>query len=224
MCQKTFSDCSNLTKHRRTHERDYPQQDISALPTTFNLSAEEESAKEKPEGKAQVWNIINEATSGSSLENQLISSEDNMQQIIYVSYEPEQKGRSSEDAIDLGPLSNLQLPEVVSQPSLISTTQSQPKDVDIQMLQALEGDESTSNLQTLNQERTLVENQDHQAPAMVAQEMTDFGEENSYVDVKLKEGERPIRILVPRNLDPMQYAAEYLQQIILPNAEDKPST
>jgi len=266
------------------------------------------------DGKAQVWNILNEAnaaaaaTTSSLLENaQLIAAgepDESIQQIIYVSYEPAADAVVEDDSsvkvhvpttssepvvtssqeengggagIDLGPLSSLQLPEVISSQSTVQGS----KEVDIQILQAL-GSADEANLTNqghlqpsdaghppirTSEIMGSVSSQDvggggghtvvefvHEPlevattsasaattsqhvvggppSSLITQEnlqvLTDAdldgaaaaaADGSHYVDVRLREGERPVRVLVARNLDPMSYIAEYVQQIILPNSD-----
>ena len=91
ICPKSFSDCSNLTKHRKTHERESSLQPTSTLPLPLkrklegtaeslagvmqdapnmtsgsNDDAENGLKVNKTSAKDQVWNILNEAASQAS--------------------------------------------------------------------------------------------------------------------------------------------------------------
>ena len=127
LCPKSFSDCSNLTKHTKTHLKDansslyavtpsvLPTKSLEATQLESNKSvniigtnpenapdATSDLSLNQPSGKAQVWNILNEAanqaTSGTSGLHSSYTTQtgeqpqdEDVQQIIYITYDAEDK-------------------------------------------------------------------------------------------------------------------------------------
>jgi hypothetical protein len=68
ICRKSFSDCSNLTKHRRTHlkqqqQQQQEQQQISNQQDYGEVGVIRLTSDEFGQGKS-VWNVINEGVIG----------------------------------------------------------------------------------------------------------------------------------------------------------------
>jgi hypothetical protein len=91
ICGKTFSDCSNLTKHRRTHSKE--TKDDQTLEEVHLTSEEFGSGK-------SVWNIVSTETGSASgqeyvLQSDVVpstsSSSLDSEQIIYIAYDTDDK-------------------------------------------------------------------------------------------------------------------------------------
>ena len=83
ICKKNFSDCSNLSKHRKTHEKQ-----VSLVPVELKPEPEvvRVSSDEFGSGKP-VWNVISEP--GPQPDFKISSGSE--EQIIYIAYETEIK-------------------------------------------------------------------------------------------------------------------------------------
>ena len=85
-CGKSFAEAWALTKHKRTH--------TDPLPQVSKKSKRNRGKWQIQEAKTQVWNILNEAASASGGGSSGLEAKDqhpdggNVQQVIYVSYEP----------------------------------------------------------------------------------------------------------------------------------------
>ena len=83
-CGKSFAEAWALTKHKRTH--------TDPLPQVSKKSKRNRGKWQVQEAKTQVWNILNEAASASGGDSLEAKDQDpdggNVQQVIYVSYEP----------------------------------------------------------------------------------------------------------------------------------------
>ena len=229
-CPKSFSDCSNLTKHKKTHEKN-----------TTN------DARMQP--KNQVWNILDEGASqavGSTMAasspisntNMLPSQEadptsqiddsDNVQQIIYISYTTDEK-----DAID----DTSQKGILQNDNGLVTMAENTPEEEVLSQLSTVVEPNLQQNVINITPSSSLVSvSQDqwhlpHTAASSRVEDPTTAtvpidstsavsgnGLENSseeggiYVDVRLSDNDDvPIRLRVPPNFDPIAYATEYIQ-------------
>jgi len=168
-CGKRFSDSSNLAKHKKTHE-DYLSKD-----------------------KQTVWNIVKDAGSGMQENEVLEDSGEEVQQVIYIAYEGDNKNEESvKESIDIEALS--------------------VQDISLQSEVELQSHVQSSSGPLLKLEQMHYKDQ-LEAHSVKIVENEDTNEENNQmIDLTMKDGQQ-IRLVAPLNIDPLAFATEYFKDM-----------
>ena len=161
LCPKSFSDCSNLAKHRKTHEKDvnaslYPvaqpmlnskSYDIAQVESNIEnpesrdmihatedngLETKSEIRLNQPSGNTQVWNILNEAA------NQAAASRTSMEKGMSLPYQTTDPGLTSAYTTEMG---------------------DQAQDEDVQQIIYITYDTEDKEMQVINEKTNMTQNE-----------------------------------------------------------------
>jgi len=168
-CGKRFSDSSNLAKHKKTHE-DYLSKD-----------------------KQTVWNIVKDAGSGMQETEVLEDSGEEVQQVIYIAYEGDDKNEDSvKEGIDIEALS--------------------VQDITLQSEVELQNHVQSSSGPLLKLEQMHYKDQLEPHSVKIVENQDVNEENNQMIDLTMKDGQQ-IRLVAPLNIDPLAFATEYFKDM-----------